>query len=404
MTTSSKTDTEKSNDHPVKKIVIRRLPPSLTKEQFLDIVSPLPEYDYFYYCNADLSLGANAFSRAYICFKNHQDVYNFRDRFDNYVFVDSKSNEYPALVEYAPYQRRFKLDPKNPPKKDSKCNTIEEDSDYMKYFESFGKPSGDQLPSCEAILEELEQKENSGPYSAPKVTTPLLEFLKKKREDKRTGKDRDRDRERGIRRRDRDRDRDRDEEKRYGGSGYSSKRRDDYYYGSGYKSKDYESSKNQSSSSQKPASQAKITLAPKSEFKPEPVKTSTSSQQQTTSKTEPDKPSNTTKSTQSSKDNRPSSTSGSQNNSQNKGNYGYRNSGYGSNRSNNSRNYEDKPYKEKNPTPNKQPANSLDTKSNRDEKPKDQGDKDAQKPVRNKDRPSIQIYNPAQRASTKPKN
>ncbi len=36
-----------------KKIVIRRLPPTLTKEQFLDIVSPLPEYDYLYFCNAD---------------------------------------------------------------------------------------------------------------------------------------------------------------------------------------------------------------------------------------------------------------------------------------------------------------------------------------------------------------
>lgn len=36
-----------------KKIVIRRLPPTLTQEQFLDIVSPLPEYEFFYYCNAD---------------------------------------------------------------------------------------------------------------------------------------------------------------------------------------------------------------------------------------------------------------------------------------------------------------------------------------------------------------
>ena len=41
-------------ENSVKKIVIRRLPPSLTKEQFLEIVSPLPEYDYFCYANADL--------------------------------------------------------------------------------------------------------------------------------------------------------------------------------------------------------------------------------------------------------------------------------------------------------------------------------------------------------------
>lgn len=182
-------ETEKPNEQPVKKIVIRRLPPSLTKEQFLDIVSPLPEYDFFYFCNADLALGQYAFSRAYICFKNHQDVFNFRDRFDNYVFLDSKSNEYPALVEYAPFQRRFKIDPKNPPKNDSKCNTIHEDSDYLKFLENFGKPSEEQLPSCEAILEELEQKENLGSFSAPKVTTPLLEYLKKKKDEKRSAKD-----------------------------------------------------------------------------------------------------------------------------------------------------------------------------------------------------------------------
>jgi regulator of nonsense transcripts 3 len=43
----------KVEENQSKKIVIRRLPPTLTKEQFLDIVSPLPEYDFFYYCDAD---------------------------------------------------------------------------------------------------------------------------------------------------------------------------------------------------------------------------------------------------------------------------------------------------------------------------------------------------------------
>ena len=35
-------------------IVLRRLPPSLTSEQFLEIVSPLPDYDYYRFCKADL--------------------------------------------------------------------------------------------------------------------------------------------------------------------------------------------------------------------------------------------------------------------------------------------------------------------------------------------------------------
>lgn len=128
-------------------------------------------------------LGVNAFCRAYIYFKNHDDIFVFRDRFDNYIFLDSKSNEYPAVVEFAPYQRRFKIAESQ--KKDPKCNTINEDSDYIKFLENFGKPSGETLPSCEAILEELEQRDKEKALKEDgKVMTPLLEFMKRKREDK----------------------------------------------------------------------------------------------------------------------------------------------------------------------------------------------------------------------------
>ena len=87
-------------------------------------------------------------------FKYKKDVFSFRDRFDNYVFVDAKSNEYPAIVEFAPYQRRPKVsDADTTPKKDAKCNTLEQDADYAKFLEQFDKPVGDALPTCEAILE-----------------------------------------------------------------------------------------------------------------------------------------------------------------------------------------------------------------------------------------------------------
>jgi regulator of nonsense transcripts 3 len=127
-------------------------------------------------------LGVNAFCRAYIYFKDYDEIFSFRDRFDNYVFVDSKSNEYPAIVEFAPYQRRFKFS--DTQKKDSKCNTIGEDSDYLKFLEQFDKPSGQVLPSCETILEEIEQREQERNENAIGIMTPLLEYMKKKREDK----------------------------------------------------------------------------------------------------------------------------------------------------------------------------------------------------------------------------
>ena len=96
------------------------------------------------------------------------------------------------MVEFAQYQRRYKNNSDNFQKKDSKCNTIEQDSDYLKFLENFDKPSMEpHLPSCEANLEELEQRERdksntnlSGSEFAPKVITPLLEFMRKKREEK----------------------------------------------------------------------------------------------------------------------------------------------------------------------------------------------------------------------------
>ena len=140
------------------------------------------------------SMGLHAFCRAYIYFKNFEDILSFKERFDNYVFLDSKSNEYPAVVEFAQYQRRYKNNSDNFQKKDSKCNSIEQDSEYIRFLENFDKPCGNLLPSCEANLEELEQRErdklaigligSDAAFSAPKVITPLLEYMKKKRDDK----------------------------------------------------------------------------------------------------------------------------------------------------------------------------------------------------------------------------
>lgn len=182
-TSSSGNSVSTSKDEPMRKIIVRRLPPTLKKEEFLEIISPLPDYDYFYYCKADMSLGPYAFCRAYFSFTNSEDVFIFKEKFDNYVFVDAKSNEYPALVEYAPYQKR----PKNKAiseKKDSKCGTIEQDTEYIKFVENMDKPEGEQLPSCELILEQIEQKEKEMMNGGIKQSTPLLEYLKKRNDDR----------------------------------------------------------------------------------------------------------------------------------------------------------------------------------------------------------------------------
>nr|XP_055034810.1 regulator of nonsense transcripts 3B [Misgurnus anguillicaudatus] len=183
------------------KIVIRRLPPSLTKDELVEQLQPLPELDYLEFFSSDTSLFPHLFARAYLNFKNQDDIVLFRDRFDGYVFIDNRGQEYPAIVEFAPFQKVAK---KRSKKKDAKSGTIEDDSDYKKFLE-FYNGDEEKFPSNpETLLEEIEAKTKE---LSSKKTTPLLDFLKNKqriREEKKEER----------RRRELERKRLRDEERR----------------------------------------------------------------------------------------------------------------------------------------------------------------------------------------------
>ncbi|XP_044161253.1 regulator of nonsense transcripts 3B isoform X2 [Bufo gargarizans] len=166
-------------DRPVKekkevmsKVVIRRLPPSLTKEQLEEHLQPLPEHDYFEFFANDTSLFPHMFSRAYINFKSPDDIVLFRDRFDGYVFIDPKGQEYPAVVEFAPFQKVAK---KKSKKKDSKTGTIDDDPEYKKFLDSYSMDEEKLASTPETLLEEIEAKNKE---MIAKKTTPLLSFLK----------------------------------------------------------------------------------------------------------------------------------------------------------------------------------------------------------------------------------
>ncbi|XP_032664404.1 regulator of nonsense transcripts 3A isoform X2 [Odontomachus brunneus] len=172
-------DNKKEKCRPMTKVVIRRLPPTMTQEQFLEQVSPLPEHDYLYFVKADLSLGQFAFSRAYINFTDQQDIFLFREKFDNYVFIDSKGVEHSAVVEFAPFQRLAKK--RHGKKKDLKCGTIESDSYYISFLESLKN---------QEIDSNIAQSKTEYSYQPPDnttkkiTTTPLLEYLKQRKQEK----------------------------------------------------------------------------------------------------------------------------------------------------------------------------------------------------------------------------
>ncbi|XP_069550337.1 regulator of nonsense transcripts 3B [Brachyistius frenatus] len=196
-----KTEKSKEKKEAMTKIVIRRLPPSLTKEELEEQLQPLPEVDYLEFFSNDTSMYPHLFARAYINFKNQDDIVLFRDRFDGYVFIDNRGQEYPAIVEFAPFQKTAK---KRSKKKDAKCGTIAEDPDYKKFLEYYNGDDEKFTSTPETLLEELEAKSKE---LVAKKTTPLLDFLKNKqriREEKKEER----------RRRELERKRLRDEERR----------------------------------------------------------------------------------------------------------------------------------------------------------------------------------------------
>ncbi|XP_066603707.1 regulator of nonsense transcripts 3A-like isoform X2 [Prorops nasuta] len=184
MTEKIQQDNKKEKCRPMTKVVIRRLPPTMTQEQFLEQVSPLPEHDYLYFAKADLSLGQFAFTRAYINFIDQQDIFIFREKFDNYVFVDGKGTEYSAVVEFAPFQRLPKK--RIGKKKDLKCGTIELDSYYISFLENLKNQETDSNVAQPKTEYSYQPSDNT---SKKITTTPLLEYVKQRRQEKQRHRD-----------------------------------------------------------------------------------------------------------------------------------------------------------------------------------------------------------------------
>ena len=134
----------------------------------------MPEHDYFEFFSNDTSLYPHMYARAYINFKNQEDIILFRDRFDGYVFLDNKGQEYPAIVEFAPFQKAAK---KKTKKRDTKVGTIDDDPEYRKFLESYAADNEKMTSTPETLLEEIEAKNRE---LTAKKASPLLSFLKNK--------------------------------------------------------------------------------------------------------------------------------------------------------------------------------------------------------------------------------
>jgi len=170
---------------PWTKVEISNLPPGLSEDQFRSTANQIVHIedcvDYFFYFAGKTSSTKRVKSFCILNFKNPQDLFEFAQKFNGHLFVDSKGVEYPAQVEYAPFQRL----PKPRKKADARQGTIAQDEDYRKFTESLSVPVTPLL-SAEAQLEKRisEEKEmielNGG--KAPAIMSPLLmELLERKK-------------------------------------------------------------------------------------------------------------------------------------------------------------------------------------------------------------------------------
>lgn len=161
------------------------LPPGLSEEQFRAAANQTVNLDdcvdYFFYVAGKSSATKRVKSYCVMNFKNPQDLFEFAQKFNGHLFVDTKGVEFVALVEYAPFQRL----PKPRRKPDARQGTILQDEDYLKFVEELSAPVTPLL-SAEAQLEKrlTEEKElidlNGG--RAPAIMSPLLlEMLQRKK-------------------------------------------------------------------------------------------------------------------------------------------------------------------------------------------------------------------------------
>lgn len=166
-----------------------------------------------YFVKGNKSLGPHAFSRAYINFVNQDEIFIFKEKFDDYIFVDEKGNEYPAMVEYAPFQ---KIPKRRTRKKDPKCGTIEQDPEYLKFLESLEQPEEVTLPSIDTYIEEIEarEKEMKANNGCLKIVTPLIEYLQQRKMERLAAQKLREERREERKRREVEKKRLRDEEKR----------------------------------------------------------------------------------------------------------------------------------------------------------------------------------------------
>ncbi|KAH8928350.1 hypothetical protein BT69DRAFT_1346661 [Atractiella rhizophila] len=111
-------------------------------------------------------------SRAYITFKNYDDLLAFHQGFDGWLFRDKQGTVYQAVVDFAPFQKT----PVPTRKTDPRQGTIDEDEEYKSFLDRLANPPTEEPEAPPAPVEVSK-------------TTPLLQHIRAQREAEKEAKE-----------------------------------------------------------------------------------------------------------------------------------------------------------------------------------------------------------------------
>ncbi|KND94047.1 Regulator of nonsense transcripts UPF3 [Tolypocladium ophioglossoides CBS 100239] len=173
------------------KLIVRRLPPSMTEAEFVSILGldwevNKGKVDWLSYSPGRVSTDPSKPSRpsrAYLHLQRKDDIMSLSQAVRGATWEDAKSTfANPSL--FGPPALEFSTYKKIPGSKrgtDPRQGTIDQDQEFMAFLESLANP----VPLRESI--DIEDADEASKEEAKVTTTPLVEFLKEKKANK--GKD-----------------------------------------------------------------------------------------------------------------------------------------------------------------------------------------------------------------------
>nr|GEZ15681.1 regulator of nonsense transcripts UPF3-like isoform X1 [Tanacetum cinerariifolium] len=127
------------------KVVVRHLPHTISESELKEQIDTRfsGRYNWFAFHSAKNSLQCQSSARAYIDFKQPEDVIEFAEFFNGHVFVNEKGTQFKTIVEYSPSQRVPK--------------------------------------QCAEMQLERKEAERAGTAKEGPIITPLMNFIRQKR-------------------------------------------------------------------------------------------------------------------------------------------------------------------------------------------------------------------------------